>query len=145
MELSLKRNQLLPLGKWLNSLSLYGPESRERTKFVELLDEELKEQELTRVEIVKRYCKKEEGTDEPTIITTEDGSKKFDIPDDKLQDFQKELVDYLNTDFTCGGPGLKNRLTTVKTIVLNPGVKIEPENAQSYDKWCEAFEEMKEE
>lgn len=142
MELTIQRKYLFGLGTWLGSLSLTGQESRNRTKFIEELNEEVKENDLTRVEILKKYAETDKDG-ELTVTEKEDGTKNYVIPDDKMKDFQKEYVDYLNSDFTIGGPGLKTRLEIIKNIVLNTQEKIDPNTATDYDKWCDAFESMK--
>ena len=134
---------MLGLGNWLQGLSLSGQDSRNRTKFVEQLAEEVKENEATRIEIIKKYAVLDDKG-EPVLIEKEDGSKNYDIPDDKLQDFQKEFSEYLNSEFICGGVGLKTRLEVVKSIVLNTTEKIDPKIASDYDAWCDAFDFMKE-
>lgn len=142
MTFSIKRKFLLGLGNWLNTLSLFGADSRERTKFVDLLAEEVKENELTRLEIIKKYATL--GDENEPIVVEKDGQKSYEISDDKMPEFQKDYIEFLESDFVCGGPGLKNRLETLKKIVLNPDIKIEPSIASDYDKWCEAFESIKE-
>lgn len=141
MTFTIKRKYLLGLGTWLQGLFLQGQDSRNRTKFVEMIGEELKENEETRLEIVKKYAKLDDKK-EPILVEKEDGSKHYEIPDDKLPEFQKEFIAFLETDFSCGGPGLKTRLEAVKNIVLNTTVEIDPKIAADYDAWCNAFEAM---
>ena len=144
MEFTLKRKYILGLGNWLQTLSLQGQESRNRTKFVEELSNELKEVDLMRLEIIKKYASKEENGD-LVMIENSDGSKHYDIPEDKMEEFQKEFAEYLESDFEMGGAGTKTRLEIVKDIVLNTTEKIDPKIASDYDAWCDAFEFMKEE
>lgn len=145
MTFTIKRKYILGLGNWLASLTLTGQDSRNRTKFIESLNDEVKENELTRLEVLKKYADKDEDTGELKVIENEkDGSKHYHIADDKMPDFQKEFTTFLESDLVIGGEGLKTRLETVKNIVLNPDVKIEKDIASDYDKWCEAFESMTE-
>lgn len=138
--LKLQHKYLLGLGTWLNKLTLSGQESRNRTKFVEQLSEQLKENEEMRLELVKKYAVLDEAG-EPKIVE-EEGRKHYEIDDAKMSDFQKEYTDYLNQEAVFEGEGLKTRLQMVKGIVLNPPVAIEGEIAGDYDKWCESFEAM---
>ena len=131
------------LGNWLQTLSLSGQDSRNRTKFVEMLAEEVKENEATRLEILKKYAVLDDKG-EPVMVKTGDGKDHYDIPDDKLPEFQTEFIKYLNEDFVCGGVGLKTRLQAVKEIVLNTKVEIDPQIAGDYDSWCDAFDFMTE-
>lgn len=142
MEFTIKRKYILGLGNWLQSLSLQGQDSRNRTKFVEMLAEEVKENEETRMEIVKKYAKLDDKN-EPVLVEKEGGAKHYEIPDDKMEEFQKEVVSFLEQDATFGGAGMKNRFETVKNIVLNTTEKIGPQIAADYDVWCEAFEAIK--
>lgn len=143
MVFSIKRKYLLGLGTWLQKLSLQGQESRNRTKFIETIAEELKENEATRLEIIKKYAVLGEDG-EPVLVTKEDGSKNYDIPDDKLPEFQKEWIAFLDDVYSLGGPGMETRLKTMREIVLNTTEKIDPSIAVDYDAWCEAFENIEE-
>lgn len=138
---TIKRKYLLGLGMWLQGLSLYGRESRERTKFVEQLAEEVKENEAMRLELVNKYSEKEEDGVTPKL-TGEDDKKTYVIPEDKLPEFSKEVADYLDENFVMSIEGNKERLKKVKFIVLDTNEKIDPKIASDYDKWCEAFEAL---
>jgi hypothetical protein len=109
-----------------------------------MLAEEVKENEATRLEIIKKYADLDEKG-EPKLTEKEDGSKHFEIPDEKLTEFQDEFTKFLETKAEFGGVGLKTRLETVKNIVLNTTEKIDPAVAYDYDAWCTSFEEMKSE
>lgn len=140
--LKMQRKYALGLGQWLNSLALIGRESRERTKFVELLSEEVKENEAMRLEVIKKFAEKDDKGEPVIVEGDENKAAHFAVPDDKLADFNKEMLAYLDEEFVISGEGLKNRLMIVKSIVLNTTEKIEPNIASEYDKWCEAFEKM---
>jgi len=145
MEFTIQRKYLLGLGNWLMQLSLQGQDSRNRTKFVEQLSEEVKEQEETRLEIIKKYATIDETTGEPVLVKKEGQADHYDINDANMPAFEKEISDYLNKEYICGGPGLKTRLLAIKDIVLNTTEKIDGRTATDYDAWCNAFENMKEE
>ena len=137
----IQKKYILGLGNWLNSLSLVGRESRERTKFVEMLAEDSKENELMRVELVKKYAETD-ATGELVIVKDEKEGEHYNIPDDKMSEFQKEMMKYLDEDFVIQGEGNKQRLNTVKSIVLDTQEKISGQFAVQYDAWCDAFEKM---
>ena len=141
MTLRIKNKYVLSLARWLANLSLSGQESRNRTKFVEALSEQEKENEEMRLEILKKYAEVDEETKELKMVE-ENGAKHYVIPDEDTAKFTKEFTDYIDQDFIMEGEGLKTRLTMVSSIVLNTTEKIVPELATDYDKWCEAFEAM---
>lgn len=140
MEFKIKRKYILSLGQWIAGLALSGQQSRNRTKFVEQLSEEIKESELVRIEIVKKYGVLDEKG-EPKLVE-KDGKNHYDIPDDKLEAFNKEIADYMEQDYVSGGPGLETRLRMVGEIVLETQEKITGDIASDYDAWCDAFEAM---
>ncbi len=140
--LNLKHKYLFGLGTWLAGLTLSGRESRERTKFLEQVNEQLRENDAVRLEIVKKYAEVENG--EPKLVkATKPGEQDhYVVPDDKLEEFNKEATAYFDEEWTFGGPGDKNRLKVVKNLVLETNEMIKPEVASDYDAWCEAFEKV---
>lgn len=138
---AIQRKYILGLGKWLQTLALSGRESRERTKFVESIAEEVKESELVRLEVIKKYAEMDEDTKE-LVLKEENGSQHYVIPDEKLPLFQEEIAKYMDEDFVISGEGNRQRLRTIKSVVLDTQEKIEGDMAIDYDKWCEAFEKV---
>lgn len=135
MTLIIKRNLLNGLGMWLNGLSLAGRDSRVRTKFVEVLAAEVKEMELTRIEMLKKYANKDE---EGNLIVTdkEDGTKHYEIPDQEdVKKFVAEYAEYVNETVS-----FKDVTEQIKSIVLDTTEKIDSSIASQYSLWCEAFE-----
>lgn len=137
----IKRKYILGLGRWLQGLTLSGRESRERTKFVESLADEVKESEAMRLEVLKKYAEIDPETKEP-VTKEENGSVHFVIPDEEMSKFADEMNTYLEDNFVVEGEGNIQRLKVVKNIVLNTDEKITPEFSNDYDKWCEAFEKV---
>lgn len=136
---TLGNRYVLSLAQWLNNLALVGRESRERTKFVEALNEQLKDIDAMRLEFLCKYAEKDEEG-EPKKVTNETG-EHFVIPDDKLSEFEKEYADYLNESaFLLAGPGNVQRIKIVKDVVLNTEEKIVGPLANDYSHWCDAFE-----
>lgn len=138
-KLELKRKYVLSLGNWLMNLSLLGRESRERTKFLEQLNDELAEQEKIRLSIVEKYADKKEG--KPEVKDTPEGTK-FSFTPENLAKFNTEYNDYLAEDFVLESAGNIQRLKIIKSIVLDTQEKISPSDAFDYDQWCEAFEKV---
>lgn len=138
--LLLKRKYILGLGNWLSRLSLFGRESRERTKFIETLAEQMKENDAVRIEILKKYADKDESG-EPVVVNEEKGAH-YSVSDDKMPEFAAEMNAYLDEDFVVEGEGNRQRLKVLKDVIINTDTKIAPEVAAEYDKWCEAFEKV---
>lgn len=141
---TIKHRYVLGLGMWLSKLALIGRESRERTKFVEMLQEDLNEIEKMRLEILKKYADKDDKGELVMIEEEETKSKKYSIPDEKMSEFNNEYMSFLDEDFVISGPGNIQRLKIVKSIVLDTQEKIAPELASNYNVWCESFEAMPE-
>lgn len=136
----LSNRYVLGLAQWLANLALVGRESRERTKFVEALQEQLKEIDAMRLEMIKKYADKDKDG-EPIKIKEEGQEERFSVSDAKLKEFEKEYMEYIDeSTFILGGPGNIQRLKIVKEIVLNTEEKITGPLASDYSKWCDAFE-----
>lgn len=136
---TLNSRQALGLGQWLNTQALSGRESRERSKFVEQINEFLKDVEETRLAIVEKYAELDENKKPKTV--TENGNSHFVVKDEDLPKFNEEMNQYLdNTSFIVSGPGNIQRLKVVKQLVIDTTEKIPGAIAGDYDKWCEAFE-----
>lgn len=138
---SIKNRYIFELGMWLQGLTLEGRESRERTKFVMQLEDQVRINEKARLAILDDYADKEEDGKTLKLIE-EGGQKNYNIPDDKLEAFKKEMNEYFDQEFVIEGPGNSERLKRVKAIVLDTTEKINPQIAIDYDKWCEAFEKV---
>ena len=143
MKFEIQKKYVVGLGTWLQKLTLSGRESRERTKFVELLAADVQENEAMRLEILKKYADVDPETNEPLVIEEGD-NKHYNVKDENIPPFTKELAAYLDENFVVEGDGNKNKLKVIKQIVLDTQEKIAPEIAMEYDKWCEAFEKMEE-
>jgi hypothetical protein len=138
--LKLPKKDLQALGNWLASLSLTGKQSRARTRFISLLQEALTRFEADRKAILEEICNKnEDGT--PKIVKDEKtGAENYDIPDNKLAEFNKEVNDLYGEDAELTGPETTPIFLLIKDIVLNYDGKIAPSEAVAYNNWCEAFE-----
>ena len=60
MALKIKKQYLLGLGTWLNEQQVSGRVSRERTRFVTKIQEELAEIDKERITIAEEYAEKDE-------------------------------------------------------------------------------------
>lgn len=115
--------------------------SRMRSRFVEryakqqlnLINEE-------RMEIVSRYCAKDEN-EELKTITDEFGASRYDIAD--LESFNKDYLELMNEYFIVeASEEKKEMLECIKKIVLNTPKLFKGNEALEYDKWCDIVEEL---
>jgi hypothetical protein len=135
----LKRKYILGLGRWLSGLTLQGRDSRERTKFVESLSEEMKENELTRMDLLHDFADKDEAG-EPLMVDGENNSKHYKVSDENMPKFTQKMNEMLDEEIVMSGPGNIQRFKTIKNIILNTTEPITPDLAEDYVKWCEAAE-----
>lgn len=134
--LVLKNHMIEPLILWLQQLALPGKESRERTRFLNLLIERYKEINEVRKGIQEKYGEKDK-----------DGKLKRDKNGDVvLKDLKKaeeEYREYIEEDFVIDLlEGNKSKVYTVADIVLNTEERFEGPNAGQYERWCECFEAL---
>lgn len=148
----IQNRYLLGLASWLNMLPLAGRESRERSRFVTLVSDTLARVEKERVQIIEKYANKEE--DGSMKKTVDNGVERFDIPDDKIADLEKDYGELLDEEFVLDvGESHKAKIRTVRDIVLNTDYKFGPSESDDvqekqakirqafdYEKWCESFE-----
>lgn len=116
----------------LFDLPLKGKESRHRTKFINLLDERLKEVEKQRVELAKEHSRLDENK-EPII---NDG--KYDIM--VMEDFQKDLNELYAEEMVIEGGDAQGMLKTVKRVLENCDLEFSGREAVIYDYLCEQIE-----
>lgn len=148
-KLILKNKHLPALSDWLSSLALGGKESRERTKFIELLRPGISELFSLRQGLLFKYAEKDEAG-KPKMKTEEvpqaDGTIKdkstFDLTDENSKKFKEELTEFLNKDFVIEAEGNKSKLLAVKDLVLNSSQTFRGELAEFYAEWAECFEAM---
>lgn len=150
--LKIKNRYLVGLGSWLQEQQLSGRESRERTRFVTLLQEQLNDVDKHRNEILEKYVGKDDKGNWKTVV--DNGKEKLDVPADQEEAFFKEIEDLMDEEFVLDLlEGNKQKIRTVKDILLNTDYKFGPREGDSaeerearirqaadYEKWCEAFE-----
>lgn len=151
--LKLQNKHLVGLASWLNELSLAGVESRERTRFVNVLIERITENEKFRAELLDKYVTKEDGKMKKKMNEVT-GEEVWDISDENIVLFQKEYSDLMDEEYVMDIlDGNKQKLKVVKEVVLNTDYKFGPKEgdvgqekiaklrqANEYGIWCEAFE-----
>lgn len=149
----IKNKYIIGLASWLNELSLQGIESRERTRFVNVLIERINENEKFRTDLLDKYVEKD--TDGQKIKkTSETGEEVWDISEDNSIIFAKEYNDLMDDEYVMDIlDGNKQKLKVVKEIVLNTSYMFGPQEVDSiqekqaklrqmndYEVWCQAFE-----
>lgn len=149
----IKNKFLVGLGSWLNELQLSGKESRERTRFVNLLVDRLTENEKFRAELIKKYAQKDEEGN-PRKRTEEGAGEIWDILPEDMEAYAKEYNEMMNEDFIIDVlEGNKEKVKVVTNIVLNTDYVFGPKEGDvegerqaklrqmnDYDIWCESFE-----
>ena len=142
--------QPLTLQSFLGGLMLHGKESRERTRFLKLISERAQEVEKERIEIGEKNCKKNKKGE--LIYLDKDGKETADkvlgtsFVFENPENFIKELTDYLNEEYLIDvSPANSETVNTVKGIVLNTSKEFVGGEANLYNDWCDAFENIKEE
>src|SRR3990167_353202 len=97
-EFRLKNRHVHGLLNWLQVLQLSGPDSRERTRFVEMLVKHQDGVEKERVSLLVEYANKDEEGD-PAIILTEGGKKMYDVPEASLPELNEKYRVILEREF----------------------------------------------
>ena len=132
----IKNSDIQSLVNFLVNEKLSGKTSRMRTRFVNLLNERLKEIEEFRLEIVEKYAEKD---DEGKPITNDN---KYKIVD--MEAFNKDYDELMNEEFIIDEThSKKDMLLSVKRILESTEMEFSGQEAFLYDKWCEAFENLK--
>lgn len=145
MEIKIPNRQLLGFASWLNELQLPAKDSRQRSRFVQKLREELILIENAKKETANKYANKDEEGKAVVI------NNQWDIPDDKIADFSKEVNALLDDTTTL--VLVKEEYDSIKRSVLETRYVFGPKQedseqekqakirqANDYANWCELFE-----
>lgn len=149
----IKNKFLVGLGSWLNELQLSGKESRERTRFVNLLVDRLTENEKFRAELIRKYAQKDEEGN-PKKRMEEGAGEIWDLLPEDMEKYAKEYNEMMDEEFVIDVlEGNKEKVKVVTDIVLNTNYVFGPKEGDSaeekqakirqmndYGIWCEAFE-----
>jgi hypothetical protein len=115
-----------------------GKESRMRSRFLKLAQQQVKQIEEDRMELIKQFSYQDtEGN--PQVDTREDGSTVFKLKD--TEGFTKEYGVLMFEEFIIEATeDKKDMLETITNIVLNTSRKFKGEEALAYDRYCEIVE-----
>ena len=150
MMFTLKKTYLLGLGSWLNDQPLSGRASRARTRFVEMLQEELNRFNDDRLALLKQLADKDEKG-EPKIDTE---TKQFVLSDDARQQYASEYGLLINEDWKADiTEANRDMFDSIKAIVIDTDYKFGPHDGEpadvsqqrilmmnEYPHWCDAFD-----
>ncbi|MCA1025668.1 hypothetical protein LCM23_06160 [Cytobacillus kochii] len=140
MNLKIKNSLLKAFAEFLMTFELKGKESRLRTRFVKLLDAQLKQINDETQLLAKDYCHlDDEGS--PKLIEV-DGHQLWDIRDH--EEWAKAINELFAEELHISGEDKKEMLTAVKEIVLNSEDTYNGQAAFDYDIWCELVESIEE-
>jgi hypothetical protein len=150
----IKKGQLVGLGSWLNEQQLSGRKSRERTRFVEDIQEELRQVEAARIALLEEHAEIDaEG--KPVKEAVEGGQERYKLTEEATAEFQKAYSDLLSEDWIVDiTEANREQISTVSDIVLNTDYRFGPRDEEpswqrearmrqmnDYPHWCEAFEQ----
>lgn len=140
MILVLKNYEVKAFGDFLYELSLKGKESRMRSRFISILEEQLglvsKEREI----LLQDYAQKDENG-EPVRDKDEEG-REFVILEDTFS-FNLETSKLMNEDFIIEVKNEKIEMVKViQDIVLNVDKEFSGVEAERYDRFCEVLESV---
>lgn len=155
----IKKSYLPGLTSWLLNQRLDGKRSRERTRFVKMLNTEIKTLEQERLEIIGKYVVKEKakkGEKEKWKTTTVDNRNEYVIEDGKREQFDEEIKALYDEDYILTVTAEHaTKMACIKDIVLNTDYKFGADDsvhpalreqkireAMDYDAWCESFEQI---
>lgn len=142
MYLKIKNAYVSPLGMLLHAMELNIKESRMRTRFVKLLEEQ--EVNIIYPEkkmILETYCTKGDGG-KPLMRDREQGIYLFEDPEEEdkaLEALNELLNEQLIIELTEQN---KDMIITVGNLLLNSdNIKVSSSVADMVDEWCSAFED----
>ena len=153
-QLTLKGSFLVPvkgmsLPMFLGSLMLHGKESRERSRFIQILESKVKEIEQERFVFLDKYTKKSKDG-KPLFFDkmrkeTSNPAEGLEYVVENIKEYNKEFEEYLSEEYIIDvSPATSATIYTVKDLILNTTKEFQGEDADRYNEWCEAFEGIKE-
>lgn len=152
----LKNKYLSGLVQWLAIQQLTGKQSRERTRFINLLQIKLKEIEGFYKGLMEKFIEK--GKDgKYSTKKDKDGTEVYTFVTKKEEEeYVKEIDDLNDEEFKIELTEInKEMLTEIKKVVLDTDYKFGPKEntprveivkqirlANEYEEWCQSFEKI---
>lgn len=134
-----KNHEVEDIANLLFSLSLKGKESRMRTRFVSLLEQQLNDVIVKENrELIEHYAERD---GEGNIAVDQENPNMFKLKKETAQEYHEERHALLNEYFYIEeNESNKMMILTVVEIVLEGDFEVSGKIAKLYDGWCEEFE-----
>ncbi|HBT71757.1 MAG TPA: hypothetical protein DEB37_05625 [Lysinibacillus sp.] len=142
----MKNYEIGELQSFLFNLILKGKESRMRTRFIKLLEDQIDLIKMERQQLINDYALKDESgeivTDTREIHNKEEEVVVF--PSEEAEkEAQMQIMLMMNEDFIMEETADKiEMLTTLQNIILNCELEFTGQKAVLYDRFCEIFEDI---
>ncbi|ARK32114.1 hypothetical protein [Halalkalibacter krulwichiae] len=134
--MKLKNNDLKGLATFLVDEELSGKSSRLRTRFVRLLEEEWNQINDFIDELLVKHAQKDKQNN-PI-------KKDNQLQIEDLESLNREYNELMNEEFVIDEVESKREmLLEVRNILENTKKEFSGKSAFEYDRWCEAFENLK--
>lgn len=115
---------------------LHGTQARSRNRIIKLIMDKAKEIEESRMELIKKYCKKDKNGE---LVLNDDKTYKVE----KMDEFSKEFTAMLEEDCILDVlPSNKTDLIAIKDVVLNSKINFDINGTNIYDDICKIFETL---
>ncbi|MFD4489915.1 hypothetical protein [Lysinibacillus fusiformis] len=142
----IKNYEIGELQSFLFNLILKGKESRMRTRFIKLLEDQIELLKVERQQLINDYALKDENG-EIVTETKEIHNKEEEIVLFQCEEAEKEaqlqIMLMMNEDFIMEETADKiEMLTVLQSIILNCELEFTGNKAVLYDRFCEIFEEI---
>lgn len=152
--IKIKKSLLIGLASWLNEQKLGGAVSRSRTRFVQILSDEIQKTDKERDEMIEKIVNKNEDGTRRKIEAVDNEPERWDIDADKLPGLETEYADLLNEEFVIDVTDANRMIISqVRDILLNTDYRFGPSmettreevfakvrQMNDYPVWCETFE-----
>ncbi|WP_141904016.1 hypothetical protein [Lysinibacillus sp. Y5S-8] len=142
----MKNYEIGELQSFLFNLILKGKESRMRTRFIKLLEDQIDLIKMERQQLINDYALKDESgkivTDTKEIHNKEEEVVVF--PSEEAEkEAQMQIMLMMDEDFIMEETADKiEMLTTLQNIILNCELEFTGQKAVLYDRFCEIFEDI---
>lgn len=142
----MKNYEIGELQSFLFNLILKGKESRMRTRFIKLLENQIELIKLERQQLINDYALKDDKG-EIVTETKELHNKEEEIvvfPSEEAEkEAQMQIMLMMNEDFIIEETTEKiDMLITLQNVILNCDLEFTGNKAVLYDRFCEIFEDV---
>lgn len=135
LKVSIKNSINGSVAEFFYDMSLKGRQSRQRTKFIKLLDDKMVEYKEHFAQILKEH----NGLDVDGKIKTRNynGSEIYDV--DIIEDFVKDRNELDDEEIIIDGSDNQLMLNTIRDILKNYDEELSGQKALLYDVLCDKF------